>query len=348
MTADEKELAPLVELSARLGRQPLLVQASTGNTSIKIRDTLWIKASGKWMADADREDVFVPVNLADAQRHFSGSSPSSNPVSSSRLKPSIETAMHLTLPHRVVIHVHSVNTIAWAVQRDGCSHVRERLDGLRWCWIGYTPSGVPLAREIGAALHLSPNVFVLENHGLVVGGDSCKDAEARLQEVERRLAVSPRVTPEPDLVELKRLAALCEFQLPDAAEIHALGADVFSTAVVSEGILYPCQAMFLGRHSCVLSEQASILRLIKQYHNQNGFPPPALLIRGKGVLVANDLTPAESQMLLGLSEVVRRLRPKTIVSYLDRRAVDDVLRSGDYAEARHTAKPAVNYAAASG
>lgn len=147
---------------------------------------------------------------------------------------------------------------------------------------------------------------------------------------------------------MRRLAALYDFQLPEAEEVHSLATDAFSMAVVSEGILYPCQAMFLGRHSCVLSEPDSILRLIKQYHNQNGVRAPALLIRGKGVLVANDLTSTESQMLLALSQVVQRLRPKAIVSYLDGRAVDDVLKSGDYAEARQTAKAAVKYASASG
>jgi rhamnose utilization protein RhaD (predicted bifunctional aldolase and dehydrogenase) len=348
MVADERELGPLVELSARLGRQPLLVQASTGNTSIKIRNTLWVKASGKWMANAAKEDVFVPVNVADADRYLSGSSVPSNSILSLRLKPSIETAMHLTLPHRVVIHVHSVNTIAWAVQRGGHSRLREPLEGLRWCWIGYTPSGVPLAKEIGASLHLSPNIFVLANHGLVVGGESCEDAEARLQEVERRLAITPRNTPEPDLAHLERLAALCEFQLPEAKEVHSLATDVFSRAVVSQGILYPCQAMFLGRYSCVLTQRDSILRLVRQYHNQNGARPPAVLIRGKGVLVANDLTPTESQMLMGLSQVVLRLRPKTAISYLDGKAVDDLLSSGAYADSRQKTKPAANCASASG
>ncbi len=336
----------MVELSARLGRQPLLVQASTGNTSIKIRNTLWIKASGKWMANAGKEDVFVPVNFADADRYLSGSSIPSNSILNLRLKPSIETAMHLTLPRRVVIHVHSVNTVAWAVQRGGHSRLRRRLEGLRWCWIEYAPSGVPLAKEISASLHLSPNIFVLANHGLVVGGESCEDAEARLQEVERRLAIAPRHTPEPDLAYLERLAALSEFQLPEAKEVHSLATDVFSRAVVSQGILYPCQAMFLGRYSCVLSQRDSILRLLRQHLNQNGTRPPALLIRGKGVLVANDLTPTESQMLMGLSQVVLRLRPKTTISYLDAKAVDDLLSSGAYAGIRQKTQCAANGASA--
>src|SRR5689334_7313410 len=63
-------LDPLVRLSARLGRDPLLVQASSGNTSIKLDGVLWIKASGKWMADADRHEMFVPVRLADAREQL--------------------------------------------------------------------------------------------------------------------------------------------------------------------------------------------------------------------------------------------------------------------------------------
>ena len=49
---NQAELSSLRELSARIGSNPLLTQASTGNSSIKLDGVLWIKASGKWMADA--------------------------------------------------------------------------------------------------------------------------------------------------------------------------------------------------------------------------------------------------------------------------------------------------------
>ncbi len=43
------ELRPLLELTERVGSDPLLTQASTGNSSVKLDGILWIKASGKWM-----------------------------------------------------------------------------------------------------------------------------------------------------------------------------------------------------------------------------------------------------------------------------------------------------------
>ena len=56
------ELAALKELSARVGADPLLVQAAGGNTSLKQNGVMRIKASGTWLRDAASKDIFVPVN----------------------------------------------------------------------------------------------------------------------------------------------------------------------------------------------------------------------------------------------------------------------------------------------
>jgi rhamnose utilization protein RhaD (predicted bifunctional aldolase and dehydrogenase) len=342
--SDCSELAALVDLSAYLGKQKLLVQASTGNTSIKIGRTLWIKASGKWLANAADEKMFVPVDCAETDRYLSGELPSS--THSSGLKPSIETAMHLVIPHRVVIHVHSISAIAWAVQRNGLAFLRERMDGLKWSWIRYTPSGGALAREIQASLSCSPDVFVLANHGLVIGADSCEEAKLRLREVEERLVVSCRTTSEPDLPSLEQLAVSSNFQLPDAESIHSLATDSLSTSIVSGGILYPCQAIFLGRRTPVVTTRDFLFRSTKEWQSQNGFRPPALLVKGLGVLVAEDLTRSESEMLVGLSQVARRLRSDASIAYLSDRSVDELLRDCVYGDSQPNLKRAARAASA--
>ena len=107
----QSEMMSLRELSARIGRVPLLVQASSGNTSIKLDGVLWIKASGKWLADAEQDEIFVPVDLAEIREglkqtpDLAGSSVSS---STNQMCASVEKFMHAALPHRVVVHVHSV------------------------------------------------------------------------------------------------------------------------------------------------------------------------------------------------------------------------------------------------
>src|SRR5258706_6944532 len=162
------ELKPLLELTGRVGSDPLLTQASTGNSSIKLGDTLWIKASGKWMADAGREDILIPLDLAEVRRCVGQNIDPAERCS----KASIETAMHAVLPHRAVLHLHCVNTIAWAVRQDAPDQLADRLRGLRWRWIPYVASGMPLARQVERALLESAgtDVLVLGNHGLVIGG----------------------------------------------------------------------------------------------------------------------------------------------------------------------------------
>src|SRR5271169_959950 len=91
------ELDSLLEVSARIGSEPLLVQAATGNTSIKLDGVLWIKASGKWLAHATTDDIMIPVNLAETRRRIElniDPAGQSTIVNGKPLGTSVETAMH--------------------------------------------------------------------------------------------------------------------------------------------------------------------------------------------------------------------------------------------------------------
>ena len=57
------EIFKLKELSAKLGNDLSLIQASGGNTSIKLDGKLWVKASGKKLKNALNEDIFVSLDL---------------------------------------------------------------------------------------------------------------------------------------------------------------------------------------------------------------------------------------------------------------------------------------------
>src|SRR5271170_4505768 len=86
----------LSELSVRIGQNPMLAQAATGNTSEKIGGILWIKASGKWLADANRPNMFVPVRLEDVAGCIHGGEEIAleyEADSGEILRSSIETAM---------------------------------------------------------------------------------------------------------------------------------------------------------------------------------------------------------------------------------------------------------------
>lgn len=312
------ELAQLRDLSARIGGDPLLTQASTGNTSIKLDDVLWIKASGRWLADAKHEDILVPLDLREVKRYMSREVDPAEIYACA----SIETAMHAVLPHPVVLHVHSVNTIAWAVRQDAMHQLQHQLDGLRWQWIPYVASGLPLAQKIERALSVSAdtNVLILGNHGLVIAGDSCEDVTTLLSQVERRLAIRPRPAKSADYDALDELTKDSSWGCPEDDGIHALAIDLASQAILSGGILFPCQSIFSNSTSpetfqavqCPSIEQCESLYRAR----------PFLMIKGRGVIVRKTMTSSQRAMMSGLAQVVQRINSSAPIHYLSDEEVE--------------------------
>ncbi len=313
-TSSPAELQPLRELTQRVGSNPLLTQASTGNSSAKLDGVLWIKASGRWMADAMRDDIFIPLELAEVVTRCleQGEDPAERYPGAS-----LETAMHAALPHRVVLHVHCVNTIAWAVRNDAPVQLQRRLQGLRWQWIPYVASGLPLSREMERALAGCPDadVFVLGNHGLVIGGDDAKAVEDLLDEVERRLAIAPRQADASDSAALREISRDSPWDLPDDDGVHALGTDSISQAILGGGLLYPCQGIFSDSRTPELFRPIACREVGEQWRSRY-CNRPFLILEGRGVVVRRSMAQAELAMISGLAQVLQRLSASAPLRYL--------------------------------
>lgn len=305
------DLTRLRQLSARIGADRNLVQAGGGNTSLKDGDTLWVKASGKWLMHAEEEEMFLDVSIETALRCIDEGR---DITEGSPLRPSVETTMHAVLPHRAVIHVHSVNTIAWAVRADAAARLAERLTGLSWQWIPYIHPGFPLARRIRELLDVRPDVLVLGNHGLVVGGDDCASAEALLHDVERRLDIPAAPIGEPKFDGFENYAGWGPAQIP---EVHALGLNPAWCEVASGGTMYPDHCVYLGPAIPVVREGETVDQALAQYRERYDFDPIALLVAGKGVLVSDRMTRAGQELLICLKRVVERIQPGAQVNYLE-------------------------------
>ncbi len=327
---DEREVLSLRDLSARVGSDPLLVQASNGNTSIKLDGILWIKASGKWLAHAMQEEMLVPLELGEVKECMENDTEILSPYApKDELRPSIETAMHAILRHRVVIHVHSINALAWAIRLDGPDQLKERLAGLHWQWIPYAASGIPLAQEIEKAVATAPetDVLILGNHGLVVCGRDCHTAEELLWKVERRLAITPRRFPKPDTTVLTMIARFSRWQFPDVDSLHALGTDAVSRKILKGGVLYPCQAIFLGQ-TMPLLPPAVVLSKFSERLNSKDRTPPFVAVERSGVMLNENMTSAERATLIGLVQVTQRTEESARLRYLKGAEVADVLSNG--------------------
>lgn len=199
MKSTEKEsLETLVDLSHSYGTGSTYVLAGGGNTSWKDKDVLLVKGSGQalgtiqaqgfvrmersklasiwtkqYASDSETQEKQVLTDLMDAK----------SPGQEDK-RPSVETLMHDLLPDSYVVHTHP-----WLVNAMTCAQKgKETFDRLfadRAVWIPLVNPGYVMSRLIKEKLddffrkHGSmPKVVFLQNHGLVVAGDSPSDIKA--------------------------------------------------------------------------------------------------------------------------------------------------------------------------
>lgn len=293
------ELEALRRLSARVGADPLLVQAAGGNTSLKQDGVMWIKASGTWLKDAEARDIFVPVDHAALMAALANNDPRCEScadfvrtdLNDTGLRPSIETTVHALMPQRVVVHVHCVNTIAWAIRADGEQRLAERLDGFTWAFVPYARPGLELAAAISARMRPGVDVLVLGNHGLAVAADSVAAAEALLERVVTAVKRPVRKAEAFDRAALMKFCAGTDYQPAADDEAHALATDRLALARGRDKVFYPDHVVFLG--TGVATELSSAA--------------PLVAIPGVGVVIRNGAKPAIEPMGRCLADVMRRV-----------------------------------------
>lgn len=322
--ADSAFSAPeeLVRVSAKIGGNAHLVQGGGGNTSYKRDDDFWVKASGTWLAEAETRDIFVRLSLATVRKTMSGADIEAGIAAlgpAGGLRPSIETSLHALLPHTAVLHVHSVNTIAWAAREDARAALGEALAGLAWTWVPYRRPGLPLTIAIREALETAstpPDILVLGNHGLVVGGADCSAAEALLQTVEARLALPAR-TPPPGIPGALQAANDLGWLPADLSLLDAIGTDPVCREIASTGALYPDHVVFLGEKAMSVDEHYPLSQALDDARSAGIAPPPYAVVAGAGVLLSPALSAGGRAMLGCLADVGLRTAPGTSLRYLD-------------------------------
>jgi rhamnose utilization protein RhaD (predicted bifunctional aldolase and dehydrogenase) len=310
-------LQELRTLSARLGRDPLLVQAAGGNTSLKREGVMWIKASGTWLCDAEDRDIFVPVDLAPLQAALAAQDPSCesctdyvrqdlNPLG---LRPSIETSVHGLMRQTVVLHVHCVNTIAWAIRADAQVQLEQKLHAFNWAFVPYARPGLHLSQAIQSVLTDTTDVLILQNHGLAVAAATLAEASALLMRVVEAIRIPARKQLAPDMVRLNTIAHGTDYVPVADVEAHHFALEEWSLTLAGRNVYYPDHVVFLGTS-------------IPTDITTNAM---AVAIPGTGLLRRKDAKPAVVPMLRCLSDVFRRVEKGISLKALTVKEVDQLL-----------------------
>ncbi|WP_282606064.1 class II aldolase/adducin family protein [Pelagibius sp. Alg239-R121] len=318
------ELRALRALSVRIGKDPALVQAAGGNTSIKHDGILWIKASGTWLSQAHDRNIMVPVRLKPLQSALAAGDPAAEKAQSfvvkdanpEGLRPSIETTLHAAMPQKVVIHAHCVETIAWSIRQDGEAELQDRMSAFNWAWIPYVRPGLPLSRAIAERTDPDTSVLVLANHGLVVAADTVAEAEALLKDVCDALREAARSLPETDIDALEEIARDTPYHLPRHRDTHAVAIDPLSRRAALGGSLYPDHVIFLGTGCTALKSGETLQALISDREASGNLAPAMLLIPGVGVLLHDSVSDSGEELARCLAHVTSRIQEDSEIRYL--------------------------------
>lgn len=316
--------------AAAIGQDLTLVQGAGGNVSWKDGNVLWIKASGTWLADALKQDIFVPIDLERSRALGAAGAEDFSPalLESGRRRPSIETPLHALMTQRVVSHVHSVDAIAWSVLADAREQLAARLGQLSWCWIDYAKPGRDLSLALAGQLRSqerAPNIVLLGNHGLVVAGDTVDEVERISQEVCSLLARTVRTPAGGNRAMEQALAREWQAQgyapaTDESVQALACDPDMLRRAK-SAWVLYPDHAVFLGAAAPIAQPDDSPEACLTRLEGR----PPVILVPGKGVIVADTASLNQRLMLGCYAAVLCRLQPEEIIRPLSQNEVAALL-----------------------
>lgn len=316
------------QFCADIGQNPLIVQGAGGNLSWKDGSILWVKGSGAWLRDAKKSNIFVPINLDKLNSGLSRNDYLIDPelIGSSELSPSIETLLHAVMPHKIVLHLHPVEVLAHAVRADFDKNLSQTFRfSIDWECIPYLKPGSELAKAAARALAKNSNlkVLFLQNHGIVIGGESIESVNKILFTVNNSLAVSPYYSKMhfsvPEFLNVNERWKYIAIKDP---EIQALVFDqVLFSRLQYDWCISPDHVVFLGQRAFTYD---SIESFVKFEYASDEYPD-LIFIRNVGVYITAKFSIQKLLLLRCYGEIMIRQAPQQTLTKLSSAEVQELL-----------------------
>ncbi len=310
-------LNEIVLLSREYGGSRDWVIGGGGNTSIKDDRWMWVKASGSALAAIEPEQ-FVKMDRGKLDAIWQVEYPADREEREERAKtdlfaarapgedgkrPSVEALMHALFPSRIVYHTHPtiVNALTCALYGE---FQAQRIFGDDLLWIPMINPGYVLAKRVYDERRLfieehgrEPRFILLQNHGLVVHGETPNDIRRDHGEIVDAIAraaggAPPESEPREPSSALKRAAeriresdthgALYLWPHADALLDPFIGHR--ATLLPVSGSLTPDHIVYAGHVPAWVEEPEQADQVFAQYEKREGVPPKTVVVRGEGIL----------------------------------------------------------------
>ena len=217
--------------------------------------------------------------------------------------------------------------LSWLV----CKNVKDQLtnevlSGFSCAWVPYARPGEELTLAVQKALkEKSADIILLESHGLVVGGENCASTYSLMMQVLNRCHSKDKYNIHEVNSKNITLSKELNVRLPIYDEVHALALNdkLFEYCNDGTGVLYPDQAVFLGKK--ILCYQGNIndhnFLFFMKNHKSSSF----VIVKGYGVLVSKDSKNDVDIMLRCHVRILSRLPENYNLNYLKESDIDRLL-----------------------
>ena len=213
------EISDLIAVSRRYGGDSRFVLLGGGNTSQKIGDVMYVKASGCALGTI-AEDGFVAMSLPRLQEIWEKTYPANvdereklvlqdmmaSRVDGETARPSVEALLHALIPFAYVVHLHPAMVNGLTCGQSGKASMEKLFsDAL---WIPLVNPGYILAKTVRDAQSRfveqyghTPQIVFLQNHGVFVSANSLEEIETLYAQIMEKLSHS--IIRKPNFSEIK-------------------------------------------------------------------------------------------------------------------------------------------------
>ncbi len=334
---NSKEFSQFLEFSKEIGKDISMVQAAGGNTSMKLGDTMWVKASGKWLMNACSEEIMVPVNISKVKTILKNKESNDEELSASintddiktTLRPSVETPLHAALDFKYVLHTHDVNVVSIAIQKNSQALLKNVLSDFNWKFLPYIKPGIELSKQLLAIKSKSDNVFILQNHGLIVCSDSLdevKQLNLKIRENLKKEVIKKVKLNYKNNVLFEINLKNTQYKLLNEDYAFALANNKTWLKKISFGSFLPDLLVFLGPKVLTIEPNLENLSVTLNKLSKLSLPlNTCVILAGVGVIVRKDSLKGTTELIRLLYELMLLVPDEAKLEYFNNDQISELL-----------------------
>lgn len=317
----------VIDLCKEISLDRNLVQGAGGNCSWKNNDKMFVKASGTWLKDADKKDIFILVDLQKLNNQINKNKFPYRIESlqkKNKLRPSIETLLHALMPQKIVFHLHPVELVSVLIRRNSKNIIQKILKNkFNWGFVKYSKPGPELAMSVKSLFYKNPNlnIIFLQNHGIVIGESDVEKVRDTLYDIIKLFKQKILFNDYDEKIHIREIP-IKGYEISPVSKLNNLSTNKeFQRRLKENWAICPDHVVFLGPKAKIISE--GDLNKRSSYKGKN--KPAFIFVSNRYTLISKNATTSQKAQLDFYYNVISRQDKNSIIENLNKKQINELL-----------------------